>query len=244
MRLKHVSMTLLLLVAWTSNLESNERLLPRLQVVTEEWPPYNYTDQKGLVVGRATSQVLRLLNAANIDFDLNSYPWSRAMQQAKNNPNTMIYSIFQTAERFNDFIWLCPLIESPKMHLFRLQTRADLALASIEQLAGQSVAVVNGDFADQFFKQHQRTVDVHIDNSSLGHINFRKLIAGRVDFMVSTEFTMLEHVKSNDLNQHHVVAQIPITAAVKEPLCMAFNKQTDPLIIAKISEVMGRRSLK
>ena len=235
---------MLLLTVSASNVECIERPLPRLQVVTEEWPPYNYTNQKGQVVGRATSQVVRLLNAAKIDFDLLSYPWSRSMQQAKNNPNTMIYSIFQTAERLNDFVWLCPLIESPKMHLFRLQARQDLQLASIEQLAGQSVAVIKDDFADQLFKQRGSSLDVHIDNLSSGHVNFKKLMAGRIDFMVSSEFTMLEHLKRNDLDEHLVVAQIPIITAVKEPLCMAFNKQTDPLIIAKIAEEMDRRSLK
>ncbi|ATC93085.1 substrate-binding periplasmic protein [Pseudoalteromonas tunicata] len=209
----------------------------QLHVVTEEWPPFNYTDKNGQIVGRSTMVVEQLLRSANISYQIHSYPWVRALQRAKKVPNTMIYSIFQTPERVDQFKWLCPLIESPKIFLFRLASRNDLADLTLTQLSEHTVAVIKNDVADDFLRHNTQ---VHVDSSSLGVTNFRKLIAGRVDYMASTEFTMIENIKAQGLNDKIVVPEIAIAAATPKPLCMAFNLETDDTLIAKIATQMTK----
>lgn len=204
----------------------------QLQVVTEEWPPFNYTNKEGRIVGRATLVVEQLLRDANISYEMHSYPWVRALQQAKKVPNTMIFSIFKTSEREEQFKWLCPLIESPKIFLFRLTSREDLANLTLSQLNKHSIAVIKNDVAFDFLQHHPQ---VHLDSSSLGVTNFRKLIAGRVDYMASTEFTMIENIKAQGLDAGIIVPEIAIGAATPKPLCMAFNLETSDDLITKIA---------
>ena len=74
-----------------------------LRVVTEEWPPYNYSNENGKVVGAATAKVRWVLEQADIDYTLNSYPWARAIDLASTKKNVAIFSVYRTEIREQQF---------------------------------------------------------------------------------------------------------------------------------------------
>jgi len=92
----------------------------QLSVVTENWPPYNYQNDKSDVDGVATAVVKRVLNHAELSYRIDVFPWARSYKLAQGQPNTLIYSIFKTAEREPYFHWFCPLLPNLDMFFFAL----------------------------------------------------------------------------------------------------------------------------
>ena len=47
-----------------------------LLVVTENWPPYNYLNKDGKLVGTSTAIVNKILSDADIKYKILMYPWA------------------------------------------------------------------------------------------------------------------------------------------------------------------------
>lgn len=102
-----------------------------LRIVTEEWPPYNYTNDNGKVVGAATAKVRWILEQADIDYTLESYPWARAIDLASSKKNVAIFSVYRTQVREPQFKWVCPLISPVPTFIFKLKARTDLNVVTL-----------------------------------------------------------------------------------------------------------------
>lgn len=218
--------------SWSAQQDLN---LPKLQVVTEEWLPYNYTDEQGNIIGRATNKVKYLLDDAGLDYEISVYPWLRAMKLATEQPNTLIYSIFRTPEREDLFHWVCPLLEPVREYLFKLKRRDDIAIESLDDAKQYITAIVRGSVGYNFLLERGfkagENLDVSADSLSIP----KKLIAGRVDLVMTTEFTISESLKSVGYTYDEVTRLIEIHAIDSRRACMAFNKKTDPRIIEKVT---------
>ena len=70
-----------------------------LNVVTENWPPYNYQSPSGEIHGIATDNVREILALTDLSYQIRVNPWARSLHLAKTKPNTLIYSIYRSAER-------------------------------------------------------------------------------------------------------------------------------------------------
>jgi polar amino acid transport system substrate-binding protein len=81
----------------------------QLQVVTENFPPYNFINGQGELDGISYLIVQRLLSRANLKVPIQVLPWARAYRTAVEQPNTLIFSIVKTPKRTPQFIWLLPL---------------------------------------------------------------------------------------------------------------------------------------
>jgi polar amino acid transport system substrate-binding protein len=79
---------------------------PHIQIVTEEWAPYNYTNESGQIVGSSTELVKAAMQEAGLDYTINAYSWQRAFELTKQQQNTFIYSILRTDVRETSFQWI------------------------------------------------------------------------------------------------------------------------------------------
>lgn len=64
-------------------------------IVTEELPPYNFTDQ-GTLTGLSTEVVQAVLHQLDLNARFQVMPWARAYELAQSAPNVLIYSITRT----------------------------------------------------------------------------------------------------------------------------------------------------
>lgn len=79
-----------------------------LRIVTEELPPYNYSDGR-FVMGMSTEIVKKMVDEAGIKHSFEVLPWPRSLKIARKEPNVLIYSIFRSQERETQFQWLWKL---------------------------------------------------------------------------------------------------------------------------------------
>ena len=61
----------------------------KISIVTEEYPPFNYTED-GHEKGLATDVVLAVLKQMGMQADIRSLPWARAYDTAVNGKDVMI----------------------------------------------------------------------------------------------------------------------------------------------------------
>jgi polar amino acid transport system substrate-binding protein len=216
----------------------------KLHVVTEEWVPYNFTNSQGEIVGRATKKVREILADAQITYDIQSYPWARSMKLAQTNRNTMIYSIYRTPEREKLFQWVCPLLRPVKEYFFKLKTRTDIKLASIEDAKRYLVSVVRGDSSNEFLIkngfEYGKNIDITADPSS----SPRKLLAGYTDLIMATEYTAFESLKAINVSYDKVEIALEVTNVNNNRACIAFSHNTDKKIVDKVKAALKQHNLR
>lgn len=79
-----------------------------LTLVTEENPPFNYTEQ-GKVVGLSTEIVAELGKRSAIPLQIQSMPWEQAYTAVQRDKETCIYSTARLDNRERLFSWIGPI---------------------------------------------------------------------------------------------------------------------------------------
>jgi len=100
-----------------------------LQIVTEEFPPYNYTEN-GLITGMSTEVVVAACKAVGLPNEIKVYPWARTYEIALSEPNTLIFSIARSPVREESFQW-AGTVAPVQSCLFALKSRTDIDFDSL-----------------------------------------------------------------------------------------------------------------
>ncbi|HYC04556.1 MAG TPA: ABC transporter substrate-binding protein [Azospirillaceae bacterium] len=124
----------------------------RLHLVTEENPPYNYTDPAtGKLAGLAGDMIPKLMERAGIAYDIEVLPWNRAYAKAQTETDTCVFVANPTPERMPLFKWIRPLAEGGWMLFARPDWQGEIR--SIEDLKGRSVIVQAGGALEEWMKR-------------------------------------------------------------------------------------------
>jgi polar amino acid transport system substrate-binding protein len=118
-----------------------------LTLVTEENPPFNYTEQ-GKVVGLSTEIVTELGKRGAIPLQIQSLPWEQAYLAAQRDKETCIYSTARLENRERLFAWIGPLATNQWV----LIGRSDFAgsVRTVEDARKYRVGVVAKDAKIEF----------------------------------------------------------------------------------------------
>lgn len=81
-------------------------------IYTEDYPPYNYRDNNGQIVGGATANVRELLAKSGLSYEIRMVPWARAITGIQSSDTALIYSIVRMPSRETNFTWIAPLAPS------------------------------------------------------------------------------------------------------------------------------------
>jgi len=215
-----------------------------LQVVTEEWKPYNYKEN-GEVTGMSTEVVKATLEKAGISYKIDVLPWARALKKARNEPNVLIYTIVRNKAREKKFKWIGPLFSTDNegdstMSLYRLKDRKDIVSKDLKGVIKYKIGVVRGNDLSSFkkagLKEGKQLFPVAEEVT-----NIKKLFKGRIDLISGSNNYLQGHfdkIKDPGISIDKIEAVCPITAASepsKETLvCMAFGMSTPDDVVEKV----------
>ncbi|MEM8496608.1 MAG: hypothetical protein AAF542_01215 [Pseudomonadota bacterium] len=196
--------------------------------VMTEATPFTLQTEPVTVDGEATVFVKRVLERAQINYELSFIPWKRSYRYAQTRDNILIYPIARTKARSKDFIWIGKIIPI-NYYLFKLRERSDLKLASIDDARSLSIGVVN-DHVHHEYLVSEGFSNIQPVNSSAQ--NLRKLLRKRIDLFPISAGGLLP-----------LCAQISIDCKLLEPalaledfsdgLYMAYSKNSDPHIVLR-----------
>ncbi|MBN1971073.1 MAG: transporter substrate-binding domain-containing protein [Candidatus Delongbacteria bacterium] len=162
-------------------------------VVTEEYPPYNYSD-KGKVTGISTEIIQEILLRTGIDYQLKVYPWARSYKMATEEPNTIIYSITYTEQRKPLFKWVGPLIPTT-VDVFAKKSSM-IKINGYDDLKNYKIGVVKDDIGEQLLISNGVPAS-NLEEVAQPLLNLKKLAIDRVD-MVSYEGNVVNWLLTNN----------------------------------------------
>ena len=203
----------------------------KLTVVTEDWPPYNYHDKQGNVVGASTENVKKVLALSGLDYDLKLYPWARAYDMALSKKNVLIYTIIKTPSREPLFHWFCPIHAQVKIYFYKLANNETVQLKTVADAKKYRVGVARGDWNEAFLKEEGFDVGVNLDIAATDDANLQTLLAGRIDLMLNSEHAMRGRLKKINASYDTVKKALLQNVKREDPSCMALSLNSDPIIV-------------
>ena len=198
-----------------------------LRIVTEELPPYNWT-QNGRITGMSTEIVEAVLKEVGIHASIQSMPWARAYELALNDNNVLIYSIVRTPAREPLFQWV-GTIAPTKWFLYSLADRP-VQLHSLDEARGRQIATVNQDVGEQYLISKGFRIGAELQSSNKYEHNYRKLKVDHVEMWISNELNALYLTRQNGEDPAKVLIRtLPLPELSSEHgLSMAFSLKTPP----------------
>lgn len=157
-----------------------------VRILTEEFPPYNYTAQ-GKITGLATEVVEAVLKEVGLQGRIQSMPWARAYETARNTPGVLIYSIGRTPERDKHFKWVGVI--APTVYYLYGQPGRAYRVDSLGAAKPYQIGTVNEDVGEQFLVGQGFVKGHNLQSSVKYEHNYEKLKAGRIDLWIMSELT-------------------------------------------------------
>ena len=181
--------------------------MQELKIITEEYPPLSFTNNKGKIDGLATDVVREIMRRLGINQRIFVWPWARGYRSAKYGPNYVLFSVSYTDTRAPLFHWVGSI--------YKLNSNLYAKLGSgitINSLQDAKKIPSIGSYRDSMDEQileEQGLENLHIVTNNVQ--NIRKLMAGHVDVIAATDLTLPSMVKKagyemNDLEKLYTFA--------------------------------------
>jgi len=201
-----------------------------INILTEDMPPISYYDESDSTVKGFGTEVIRLvMEHTKLDYKIQVLPWARALSNARDNPNTIIYTIARTADREDDFIWL-QYLASIDYHFYGLKKNKHTLESKGTNIHQLNVAINRGDAGYEFLKSSDFTKITSINsNEQLLNLLHRQ----RVDLIVSHNLIVYEITKSHAEYKDNIV-KLNIPFAPPIGFYFAINSKTQKDVIDKI----------
>lgn len=200
----------------------------KIGIVTEEWAPYNYTENgmlKGFSVEIVRS-IIQRLNGGNIPIQL--FPSMRAGQMVRTQPGTMMITMFRTPEREAQFKWIGPL-DTGAIYLYKKKGNP-LRVASLEDAKKvKRIACRHGGVVlDTLRAAGFNNLDA---SSTDGASVYKKLLLGRCDLGISDTPLGVKYLLKQ-MGAPTDAVQPTVVKIIESPLYIACSKDIPDQTIA------------
>lgn len=205
-----------------------------IRIVTEEFPPYDFTGQNGEVEGMSTEVIREVLADLDMEVEIEIFPWARAFKMARNTPNTLLFSVVRTAEREALFHWV-GVVCDVKSFLFRLRSRDDITAGKLSDLRPYKIGVVRGWAGQKYLAKNGFE---HLQKVAVSGLNIKKLISGRVDLIEDYEANLIFRMKKLGYDPN-LVEKVYFNADISGPLYAVFAMSTSEDVIARFKDAFS-----
>ena len=201
-----------------------------LTLVTEENPPFNYTEQ-GKLVGLSTEIVTELVKRSGIPLQIKSMAWEDAYVAAQRDPDTCVYSTARLENRERLFTWIGPIATNQWV----LIGKSDFAgsLARVEDARKYRVGVVARDAKVEFLMQ--RGVTDLREVSDDAHVPPRLMLGrddpNRLDLWATSAYGARRTAARANVKDIRVILNLN-----RVPLFLACGRNTSPDTVRALSQ--------
>lgn len=207
-----------------------------IQVVTEEWPPYNYTED-GEIMGVMTEVVKATLEKTDLQWNITVLPWARAYKMASEEENTMIYTIFKMPEREDLFKWIKVEGIAVEMYLFSPKGRDDIQIDTLEDAKQYKVGVTRETSTHVFLRSKGFEEGVNLFPVAVEVQNALKADPARqrIDLTTGDRLSLALWLKKAGLPPDFWQEEVFL---FKEDFYLAFNKKTSDEVVDKVRNAL------
>ena len=223
---------LIIIIDGTSYIKAEEVL----RVVTENWRPYSYEENK-TAKGSATEVIRKVLEKANIQYKIRVYPWARAYKIATEEKNVLIYAIARTPERENNFKWVRPITAPDNTYLYKLSERKDIIINTLDDAKKYQIGVIRKSVYHQFLTKHGFLDNLQVVAKQ--GLNHKKLLTKRIDLWAEGESNLQAEIKGKIPNDSFCRFEKAFLL-FSSPYYMAFSKSTPDEIVDKVKSAFDQ----
>ncbi len=211
----------------------------KLNIITEQYQPYNFIDPndssqkiQGIAVDLLVEMLAKTGSSQSIK-DIQIQPWARGYEALKNETNTLLFSTTRTKERENSFKWACPINEI-KTEVIALKS-AKIKIADKKDLLKYQIGSVRDDVGEQLVVAAGVPLG-KLKRTAKYEANLKKLQTSRIDLYVGSMDSIDAMCQNIGCNTD--IFESVYTLDVSQ-LCFAFNKKTNDGLINTLQEALS-----
>ncbi len=210
-----------------------------ITIVTEDYPPYNYT-KNDKITGVSTEVVEAVLKETGMKGEFKVYPWKRSYTLAETEENVLIYSIGRNKERETKFKWV-GVIAPYDVYMFSLLSRNDIKISNIEEGMKYKTGTTASDARETYLIGKGFKIGEQIDNTATNPSNLEKLLVKRIDLWPIAELVAYYLVEEKGLKPDKVLRKsYHITDLSSDGLYLAFSKSTSDEIVQRFRDSLNK----
>jgi polar amino acid transport system substrate-binding protein len=237
---KRMKFLLLLTIVISMYVKAEESLTtPQVQIVTAEFPPFSFKDEKGKLTGVMTEVVEQLMNEVEHDgqkpaldhLKIDFYPWKRAYKMATEEKNVLLFPLGMTPERNDMFQWIGPRMDR-NIWIYSLHFKGKNLKK--EFFHGVTIGMTRGYSWTKDVESLGAIVDESTDDQMLLH----KMVLGRTEFIAIDEDVLgytLHLMKPKDPAVKNIKLNKVYPLDLNGKRTFGFSKNTDPQIYQRFS---------
>lgn len=198
---------------------------PVIRIITEEYPPYNYTDEKGTLKGISTEVVQEILKSLHSKTVIEVMSWSKSYPLILKEKNIALYSMNRIPQREKLFKWVGPLVVFEEW--FYARKNSDIQINSLDDAKKVKAIGVYKNSSSCLFLMNQnfKNLDISSENEEC----LDKLLNGKVDLWVSGTGGLTQISRFKNINPSSVIKSVYLIK--KSNLYIAFNINTPDELI-------------
>lgn len=154
-----------------------------LKLLTEEYPPYNFSAGDGLT-GASVEQADLIMKSLGMEYSIELLPWARAIALAESQPSTCVFTTGIDDDRSPRFKWVIPLLVDRMVMLKKAGSPVNPL--DLEDARRFTVGTQREDFSSSYLSNNNFT---KIDLAANMEATLKKLLGGRIDLMMTSEKT-------------------------------------------------------
>ena len=206
-----------------------------LDFITEEFPPYNYTES-GIARGITVDVLLVAAETAGLPLerrDIRSMPWARGYQMARKGPGVMLFAMARTDERGPQFKWVGPIMPSRIVLLARKDRQEHLTQPL--DLNAQRIGVIRDDVGHHLLNSLGIADNqLRISASAIQLANL--LHNNRIDLWAYDETTAYWFIRNLDMRSQDF---IPVQVLKEGAMYYAFSLDTDAVQLTRLQNSLN-----
>lgn len=200
-------------------------------VLTEQLAPVHF-EENGEVKGIATEIVQAIFKEANLEAKIEVYPWKRAYSIALKEKNTFIYTINRTEKREDLFRWIGPILPK-ETNLYKLKSRTDIQIKSIDDVKNYTTAVILGHSLTSKLLSHGFTEGKELITTTDKKQQVKLFFKGHADLITGNQYTIFISLKAAGHSMNEVE---PVFLITSQGYYLGANKNTDDTVINQLEQ--------
>jgi len=203
-----------------------------LTLLTEENPPFNYTE-KGKLIGAATEIVLDMATRASIPVKTDVLPWDKAYVRAQGERDTCLFSTARLENRERLFLWVGPIATN----VWAVYGKSDFAptIRTVKDLSLYRIGTVLRDPKNDFLRDNAVTDlrPVRDDGLNPPRLFLPHDDPDHIDLWITGLYSGRDTAKAARVPQLKLVF-----VANEEPMFLACSPQTDRKIVKALADAL------
>lgn len=202
--------------------------LSDLQYLSEEYRPYNYSDEQGQPTGLSVELLQAVWQRTNTrPQHITIMPWARGYYLLTQKPNVVLFATARTAAREPLFKWACP-IGYAEVVLLALKGKSP-ELKSLEDAKQYPISAVRADVGEQLLLNNGFDEGKILSANRLQQA-LKMLTSGRATLLSTNRTTVMELIHSQQLDPEQFKVAWMLSS---EQFCYAFSSQVSDELVKR-----------